>query len=74
MVSLTRSGGAVQRTRKKIADQLIEEAERARKSPYGKHPEISVMTHAAALLYAARLAGPWPEEARPEQPQAEEAS
>lgn len=38
-----------------LSDRLRSEAEKARTSANGRHPDISVMTHAAALHYAANL-------------------
>ena len=36
-------------------ERLREEAELARRSPDGQHPKIDVMTHAAALRFAADM-------------------
>lgn len=41
--------------RERLAEKLLTEAERARTSENGQHPDISVRTHAAALRYAADL-------------------
>lgn len=38
-----------------LAEKLLAEAELARTSENGQHPDISVRTHAAALRYAADL-------------------
>jgi hypothetical protein len=41
--------------RAELGARLRHEAERARTSPFGSHPDVSVLTHAAALRYAARI-------------------
>lgn len=38
-----------------LARLLEQAAETARTSPYGRHPDVETMTHAAAFMHAAEL-------------------